>query len=182
MPEIDHFNIGGEIALPELYALCKDSLCDVSRILTLDVATPSHSAPRPNPAGESNWGEQFLSLDFLQLLQGASLEVNCFAIHTRQSGEQWRMRYLGHTGVQRARATLSACLLPDPTRLHPVYARFNEALQAGCTAGLRMIHVEPDTLRHFIHEKLLAEMRSDGVLDWHPGMRAKKCDARHPSR
>ena len=149
MPDIDHFRIANEIALPELYALCKVSLCDASRLFRID-------AP----------GGQRLSQDLVQLLQGAALEVNCFAIYTRQANEPWCMRYLGQTSVQRVRATLSACLLPGSARVHPVYARFSEALQSGCHAGLRLIRVEPDTLRHFVHEKLIAEMRQQGELDW----------------
>jgi hypothetical protein len=175
MPDIDHFEIGNEIALPELYALCKESLCDVSRIFDINAAPPSQSAPEPlGEALQGNPAGQLLSPNLLQLLRSASFKVNCFAIYTRQSGEPWRMRYLGEAAVQPGRAVLSACLLPDPTRSHPVYVKFNEALQAGCNAGLRMIHVEPDTLHHFIHEKLIAEMRSEGVLDWHPAMRVGK--------
>jgi hypothetical protein len=180
MPDIDHFKIGNEIALPELYALCKSSLCDLSRILTIDVAPPAQIAPVPDgaspmaPASDAIQGAQGTTWNLRQLLQDLHLDMNCFAIYTRQSDEPWRMRYLGETTAKRARATLSACLLPASTRAHPVYARFNEAHQAGCQAGLRLIHVEPDTLRHFIQEKMLGELRSDDVLDWHPVARNQR--------
>jgi len=168
MPHIDHFTIGNDIALPELYALSKGSLCDLSRIVAIDLATPA-----PSPAVTRADGATMLRQDLLHLLEHGNLALNCYAIYTRLGGESWRLRYVGETTIQRAAADLAFCLLPNVTRQSSIHARCSAAVQAGCLIGLRLIHVEPDTLRHFIQEKMLMEMQSGETLDWHVGAHGK---------
>jgi hypothetical protein len=166
MPHIDHFTIGNDVALPELYVLSKSSLCDLSRILAIDLAMPSPSALARRTGG-ADGNTPISQQDLVHLLEGGNLAVNCYAIYTRRSGENWRMRYVGETTIQQAAIDLSAWLLPNAARPSLIHAQCDAAVQAGCLLGLRLIHVEPETLRHFIQEKILAEMQSGDTLDWH---------------
>lgn len=164
MTDIDHFVIGNDIALPELYVLSKSSLCDRSRIVAIDMTTPSlsHTIKRAGAA-------PILRRDLQALLECEHLALNCFAIYTCQTGEDWRMRYLGVTTIEDAAADLAASLLPGAARHSAVHVKCRDAVWAGCQIGLRMIHIEPDTLRHFVQDKMLMELRSSDTLDWHSG-------------
>jgi hypothetical protein len=57
-------------------------------------------------------------------------------------------------------------LIPGARHANTVFARCRDAVRDGCEIGLRLIKVQPDTLRFFIQEKLVAELCTDQILDW----------------
>jgi len=165
MPGIDVFGIGNEIALPELYMQCVDSLRDSSRMfvfiypeeLRAAGSTDAQWAAKSTLIRESN-------ADFL-LGMGAA-DVNCYTIHTRKKSEEWRLRYIGQTDCTRAKSSVMRLLTPHSGRSNHVFKKCQAAVRSGCEIGLRMIKVEPETLRSFIKEKMIGELLSDKVLDW----------------
>jgi hypothetical protein len=165
MPSIDVFNIGNEIALPELYTKCVDSLCDRSRIVTFNYP---HEL-RVKKSTDNEWSSQSISIRKLNenpLLISLNNCVNCYAIHTKQGDEGWQLRYIGQTDCKRAKQNIVRHLAPDGDRSNAVFRNCREAVRNGYEIGLRLIKVEPDTLRFFIQEKLVNELRGDNALDW----------------
>jgi hypothetical protein len=165
MPGIDVFGIGNEIALPELYAQCVDSLRDRSRMVVFVYPEKLRNAASTDTlwAAEST----LIRESNADLLLGMSAsDINCYAIHTRTKNEDWRLRYIGQTDSKRAKSNIMRCLVPHGGRPDAVFKKCKEAVRGGCEIGLRMIKVEPGTLRSFIHEKMIAELLSDKILDW----------------
>ncbi len=165
MPGIDVFGIGNEIALPELYAQCVDSLRDSSRMfvfvypeeLRAAASTDVQWAARSTLIRESNTGF---------LLGVGAGDVNCYAIHTRKKNEDWQLRYIGQTDSKRAKSNIMRRLVPHGGRSDAVFKKCQAAVRSGSEIGLRIIKVEPDTLRSFVHEKMIVELLSGEVLDW----------------
>jgi hypothetical protein len=163
--KIDVFKIGNDIALPELYQQCMASLRDHSRIVVFmypNRLTKSHSS-------DADWAASIAEIRELnesQLLNRLDNQVNCYALYTRELASDWCLRYLGQAEVGRIKSHITAQLAPVGNRSNSVFEKSKKIVQAGGEMGLRLIKIEPDTLRHFVQEKALAELRKDGMLDW----------------
>ncbi len=165
MPRIDVFRIENEIALPELYAQCIGSLRDNSRIVIFTYPDEL-KVPKSTDAEWDSKSSFLLESNEDSLLGTLTNGVNCYAIHTKKKHEDWQLRYIGQTDCKRAKSNIMRHLVPHGDRTNAVFAKCKEAVRSGCEIGLRLIKVEPDTLRFFIQEKLVTALRTDYVLDW----------------
>jgi len=100
------------------------------------------------------------------LLGKLSNRVNCYDIHTKAKRGDWRLRYIGQTDARRARGEVAARLTPNRSSPDTVFANCREAVCGGFEIGLRLIKVEPATLRFFIQEKAVAALRTKDFLYW----------------
>jgi hypothetical protein len=165
MSAIDVFGIGNETALLELYTQCIDSLRDHSRIVIFNYPNDLRS---PN-SSDAEWSSRLMEIRKLNedaILGNLSNRVNCYAIQTKREFGGWQLRYIGQTDCRRAESNVASHLTPHSQRTNRVFAKCKEAVRGGCEIGLRLIKVEPDTLRFFIQEKALSDLCNDGVLDW----------------
>ena len=165
MSDIDVFGIGMETALPELYAQCVASLCDHSRIVIFTYPEQLRTAL----STDAEWSSKSLfirELNEQSLLARAVNSVNCYAVHTRKHGDDWVLRYIGQTDCKRAKSAILRRLVPHGERDNAVFTKCKNAVRSGHEIGLRLIKVEPDTLRFFVQEKLVNERRTAQVLDW----------------
>lgn len=162
---VDIVRIGNDVALPELYVRCMDSLLDRSRIVAVNYPVEL----RTQASTEAEWVAESAAIKALNRESLFALlhnGVNCYAIHTRAKRGDWQLRYIGQTDCRRARFNISRHVLPNSSRTDAVFSRCKEAIRSGCDIGLRVIKVEPDTLRYFVQEKAIADLGSDRVLDW----------------
>lgn len=165
MSDIDVFGIGKEMALPELYARCVASLCDHARIVIFTYPEQLRTAL----SSDAEWSSESAAIrkSNEQCLLGKALSfANCYAIHTRKNGEEWQLRYIGQTDCKRAKSAIMRCLVPDGDHGYAIFTKCKNAVRSGHEIGLRLIRIEPDTLRFFVQEKLVAERSAAHVLDW----------------
>ena len=165
MSDIDVFGIGKESALPELYAQCVASLCDHSRIVIFTYPEQL----RTTLSTDAEWSSKSLFIresNEQSMFGKAVISVNCYAIHTRKLGDEWQLRYIGQTDTKRAKSAIMRRLVPHGDRDNAVFAKCKNAVRSGLEIGLRLIRIEPDTLRFFVQEKLVAERRAAHALDW----------------
>ena len=162
---LDVFELGNRIALPELYAQCIRSLCDTARIAVFEYPEELKTVA----STDDDWLLKSLLIQTLNdepILKKVGKNVNCYTIHTRHSPEEWRLRYIGQTDPRRATANISRLLIPKMGQGNRVMTLCKGAVRNGAEIGLRLIRVEPDTLRSFIQEKAVNELRTGNILDW----------------
>jgi hypothetical protein len=162
---VDIFEIGDETALPDLYVQCVESLRDPTRIVKFIYPEELRALGATDVAWSSQ-ARRIRELNEESLLRKLEGRVNCYAIHTRKLDEEWRLRYIGQIDCKRAQSGIARNLIPSESQVNAVFARCRDAVRDGCEIGLRLIKVQPDTLRFFIQEKLLNELRDGQVLDW----------------
>jgi len=162
---VEVFEIGNAVALPELYARCIHSLRDTARIAIFKY-------PGELKTLESTDDDWLLKSQLIRTLNDESVLakigkfVNCYAIHTQDSPEEWRLRYIGQTDPKRATVNIARLLIPGAGQGNSVTTLCKNAVRNGAEIGLRLIRVEPDTLRLFIQEKAVNELRVGNTLDW----------------
>jgi hypothetical protein len=165
---VEVIRVGNEIALPELFAHCMNSLTDSSRIVAVHYPEEIRTAV----ATVDDW---LIASDSVARLNASSLfdhlenGVNCYAIHTRLEPRVWKMRYLGHVESRRARTTITGHLLPGTDGNGVIFKKCKAAVGAGEQIGLSLIRVEPDSLRDFIQEKAIGDPALRNLLDWNRG-------------
>jgi hypothetical protein len=141
-----------------------NSLRDYSRIVTFKYPDELSAV-----SSDTEWSALSMvarALNEESLIADLDTRANCYAIHTRHGHGDWQLRYIGQAECGRARFSAASHLVPNRKRANAVFLKCKEAVRSGDEIGLRLIKVEPDTLRFFIQEKAIVELRNDGVLDW----------------
>jgi hypothetical protein len=142
-----------------------DSLLDHSRIVKVQYprSLTGRSLPDDKWTGLAPTIRALNQESLFELLKDG---VNCYAVHTKLKRQSWQLRYIGQTDSKRARYNITQQLAPQSGRTSSVCSKCREAVAEGYEIGLRLIMVEPDTLRYFIQEKAIAERGADWPLDW----------------
>lgn len=150
-------------ALEKFYKKCREDLCCSNNVIPFKY-------PRTlvgNAMDDKKWEEQVIHIKTLNksLLRSLRNHVTNYAIFTKKDDDKWCLRYVGQTKIDLARTRLTHHLISKHEITGAKLKLVRKAVNGGLQLGLKLIHVEPTALRHYIEEEILKES-TDGSLDW----------------
>ena len=100
------------------------------------------------------------------LLSGLKGTANIYAIFTKASNaSSWEVKYVGQRKAASIRERLSQHLIKKNARTGSKLSKVHEVLSKGEKIGVRVIKVEPDSLRTFVEEEIISAYQ-DQLNEW----------------
>ncbi|GEM_PF-1898230 len=157
------YAIGDRTALDALYEKCKTDLLCSKNVIPFKYPTNLSGVAMDN----IKWEAEKNNIKELNksLLSGLRNHVTNYAIYTKKDKDNWRLRYIGQTKIELARSRLTNHLISKDANTGAKLKLVRESVNDGLKLGLKLAHVEPTALRHYIEENILKEV-TDGRLDW----------------
>lgn len=134
-------------------------------IAKLIVASPDRFY-YPAECGHDHWpvaAIKELNKELLQSLGGAG---NVYAIHVRAAGHPWSVVYVGQRKSAGLRNRLTQHLINKDARTGAMLDRVKQTVAEGSELAISFIKVEPESLRLFVEETIISEMKKSGQLEW----------------
>ena len=114
--------------------------------------------------GRRKWRSEELENKNEAFLKGAANKANVYAIFTKTKyGKKRSLRYIGQTVSTDAKARLRNHLFKKDERTGAKLRKVKEHVKAGGQVLVSWISIEPESLRHYVEEELIARHRE---ADW----------------
>ena len=100
------------------------------------------------------------------LLSKLRHQGNVYALFVRERKEQskWKVMYVGECKADGLRSRITAHLIKKDHRTGSKLAEIQDSVASGLEIGLSFIRVEPQSLRLFVEETIIANNKSE--LPW----------------
>ena len=118
----------------------------------------------PEGSGPEKWDARKISEINADLLSSLAGRGNVYALFVGGC-EQWNAMYIGQRKREKLRDRMRQHLVKRHKKTGSQLRQVQRAVADGKKIGISYVLVEPDALRHYVEESIIAA-RSDGELPW----------------
>ena len=118
----------------------------------------------PEGSGPENWDVDKISESNANLLKSLAGCGNVYALFVGEC-DQWTAMYVGQRKSEKLRERMRQHLVKKHKKTGSQLQQVQRAVANGQKIGISYVLIEPDALRHYMEESIIAA-RSDGELPW----------------
>lgn len=130
------------------------------------LAKAQHTFILPSGCSKESWPVEEIKKQNAKLLSELRHQGNVYALFIRERNEKskWRAMYVGERKADGLRSRITEHLIKKDKQTGSKLAEIQDAVAKGFEIGISFIRVEPQSLRLFVEETIIASNKSN--LPW----------------